>query len=64
MTATERLRAMLDERGVEYRKDGCEFFYAEGHHPIHVWAINDESLCASIAYLTPEQAIAATLGDE
>ena len=57
MTATERLRALLDERGVEYSREGCETFFKN----IHIWAINDKRLCVSISNLTPEQAVEATL---
>ena len=71
MTATERLRALLDERGVEWWSEddqeepayyfitkwfanGCEQTYEE------IPAIRSRSLKAYC--LTPEQAIAATLG--
>lgn len=64
MTATERIRAMLDERGVEWRgglptetmveADGLDLLYV---------ALPDGRVRAFIRnYLTPEQAIEATLG--
>ena len=64
MTATERLRRMLDERGVEWRgglptetmveADGLDLLYV---------ALPDGRVRAFIRnYLTPEQAIEATLG--
>ena len=64
MTATERLRALLTERGVEWRgglptetmveADGLDLLYV---------ALPDGRVRAFIRnYLTPEQAIAATLG--
>lgn len=64
--ATERLRAMLDERGVEWRgglptetmveADGLDLLYV---------ALPDGRVRAFIRnYLTPEQAIEATLGGD
>ena len=58
MSATDELRRLLDERGVEYSREGCETFFKN----IHIWAINNKKLCISISGLTPEQAIEATLG--
>lgn len=58
MTATERLRQLLDKRGVEYSREGCETFFKN----VHIWAINDKELCISISGLSPEQAVDATLG--
>ena len=63
MTATERLRAMLDERGVEHVD-------ADDGHTQHTWwSDGDHEICASnsgerlaVYNLTPEQAIEATLG--
>lgn len=64
MTATERLRALLTERGVEWRgglptetmveADGLDLLYV---------ALPDGRVRAFIRnYLTPEQAVEATLG--
>ena len=63
MTATERLRALLDERGVEHVD-------AEDGHTQHTWwSDGDHEIAASnsgerlaVYNLTPEQAVAATLG--
>lgn len=66
-TATDRLRELLDERGVEWKAHGYEN---------HTWWSNNENVgwhaenrpCVRGLYvkveavLTPEQAIAATLG--
>ena len=69
MTATERLRAMLDERGVEWWQSantlGCIF--TRWHSPLfgdEVCAMEngEEGLVLFDHFLTPEQAIAATLG--
>lgn len=67
MSATERLRKLLDERGVEWQDQ-------EGPFPITAWESNDVIWVAK-AYrtgvfsvetrpVTPEQAIAATLGGQ
>ena len=61
MSATERLRALLDERGVKWTYDGTVSF-SDGKHWFHAWAYNDGAMCVSMGYLTPEQAIEATLG--
>ena len=64
MSATERIRAMLDERGVEWRgglptetmveADGLDLLYV---------ALPDGRVRAFIRnHITPEQAIEATLG--
>lgn len=62
-SATERLRALLDERGVEHVD-------AEDGHTQHTWwSDGDHEIAASnsgerlaVYNLTPAQAIAATLG--
>lgn len=76
MTATERLRAMLDERGVEWgnvRRDGSESNYLtewqfDGNQGIATaieWSVGGGlSVDIHRHHLTPEQAIAATLGEE
>lgn len=67
-SATERLRALLDERGVEwwpmhddevgYREDrDTEFLVYGCKHVAHEWGCR-----LQVDMLTPEQAIAATLG--
>lgn len=66
MTATERLRALLDERGVEWEPvDGCAATYVE--HNGEAWRFDyDESLdqlgIVCLSGYTPEQAVDATLG--
>lgn len=65
MTATERLRALLDERGVEWRDDSSIYGTRRT-----VWKVDGVTFVAAevsgrlkvSGYLTPEQAIAATLG--
>ena len=70
MTATEELRRLLDERGVEWWQSantlGCIF--TRWYSPLfgdEVCAMENgkEGLVLFDHYLTPEQAIAATLGD-
>ena len=69
MTATEALRLMLDELGVEwwpakYYKDTNTCWRANGFE----WRASQQKDgrlligCTSVEHLTPEQAIAATLG--
>lgn len=66
MTATDVLRRLLDERGVEYDtddEDGCEFteWVANGLE----WEADSRGELVSlmpVMLITPEQAIAATLG--
>ena len=68
MTATEELRCMLDERGVEYRFSECTKVF-----DWHFNGANGEGdACATevqgginilASGITPEQAIAATIGD-
>ena len=61
MSATERLRKLLDKRGVKYetkddRMGACETRWCESH------AIQLTPTANLIMTVTPEQAIAATLG--
>lgn len=62
MSATEELRRMLDERGVEWRSG------LEGVTTVGDWCFveyDDGKLAATCEpVLTPEQAIAATLGSK
>ena len=76
MTATDELRRLLDERGVEYYKheDGEPLRKLEkAEEPATSWHMGGASVCAVpiegselfdlwIDHCTPEQAIAATLG--
>lgn len=67
MMATERLRELLDDRGVKWTDRGYVNYiwwkgfdgvrwYAENIHCVDGWRVKVE------AVITPEQAIAATLG--
>lgn len=63
VSATERLRALLDERGVEWCDDGypttCTVWVSDGIVWHGLWR---DDCIELIAHLTPEQAVAATLG--
>lgn len=64
MTATDELRRLLDERGVEYRTHGMTdrtWFDVDG---ISWFVIERENggIAVEAMLLTPEQAIEATLG--
>lgn len=66
-SATERLRRMLDERGVEYTQtvvtEGVLFTVVTGEeHYFVLVRDNDAGIEMWSQHLTPEQAIAATLG--
>ena len=67
-SATDELRRMLDERGVEYMEDHGyrEFFWDFGESGrARASAIGTKGLVQMIVTgITPEQAIAATLGNE
>ncbi len=71
MTPTEELRAKLDERGVEYRIDDAKTVRATewefGEHSSAMFTEYDDGGCVFVASghtWTPEQAIAATVGEE
>lgn len=69
MSATERLRELLDERGIEWWskprlvvggvEKGTEFDAADGRWVCAIEAL-DGTICVS--HLTPEQAVTVTLG--
>lgn len=70
MTATEELRRLLDERGVEWWQSantlGCIF--TRWYSPLFGDEVcemenGEEGLVLFDHFVTPEQAIAATLGD-
>jgi hypothetical protein len=66
MTATERLRELLRERGVEYDDhfDTCTA-WLKGEHGYMAFADEAEDGLLSVElYLTPEQAVETTLGRE
>ena len=62
-SATERLRALLDERGVKWGDDGypttCTVWASDGIVWHGLWR---DDCIELIAHLTPEQAVEATLG--
>lgn len=65
MTATDELRRLLDERGVEWfesvTREGLTWIYRDGKAiRFHPW--QPDTLKVSMFDLTPAQAIAATLG--
>lgn len=64
MSATEELRRMLDERGVEHIDFGGMTEWTDGGGRMCRAYTRNEPTCVDIAMLavTPEQAIAATLG--
>ena len=65
MSATDELRCLLDERGVEYldSEDDTTIYYADSGYR-YTYNVNPESGWAQLFgyHLTPEQAIEATLG--
>ena len=62
MTATERLRALLDERGVEWTGSDVRTSFL-GWEAYEYYVFGQESgLVAITTALTPEQAVEATLG--
>lgn len=64
MTATDELRRLLDERGVEHEddEDVTRFFGPDGFEVVMQEDIDGKLDCLTPIYLTPEQAVAATLG--
>lgn len=64
MTATDELRRMLDERGVKYRTHGTtdRTWFEVGNISWFIIERENGSLTADAVFLTPEQAIAATVG--
>lgn len=75
MTATEELRRLLDERGVEWRaytdltRGAMELFHSTyfetpNGYMVRVTSTSDSDLVLATFRTTPEQAIAATLGSD
>ena len=62
-TATERLRALLMERGVDYRVSATGYSIDIGPYTTAYANRSDTTLDVSLRQVTPEQAIAATMGD-
>lgn len=63
-SSTEVLRALLDERGMEHEddEDVTRFFGPDGFEVVMQEDIDGKLDCLTPIYLTPEQAIEATLG--
>lgn len=62
MSATEELRRMLDERGVEYETDDKNGLRETNWCGMTAFQLSPTAKMTMI--VTPEQAIAATLGDD
>lgn len=63
MSATDELRRMLDERGADYRVSSTGYSIDIGPYTTAYANRSDTTLDVSLRQVTPEQAIAATLGD-
>lgn len=61
-SATERLRALLDERGADYRVSSTGYSIDIGPNVTAYANRTDTTLDVSLRGLTPEQAVEATLG--
>ena len=61
-SATDKLRRLLDERGVEYRVSATGYSIDIGPSMTAYANRTDTTLDVSLRGLTPEQAVAATLG--
>lgn len=62
MSATEELRRLLDERGVDYRVSATGYSLDIGPHMSVYANRSNTTLDVSMRNLTPQQAIEATLG--
>ncbi len=62
MSATKELRRMLDERGADYRVSATGYSIDIGPYTTAYANRSDTTLDVSLRQVTPEQAIAATLG--
>lgn len=61
MSATDELRRLLDERGAEWEAwNDCITVVPPSTHYLEV---SNGTLCVAVVDATPEQAIAATLGE-
>lgn len=63
MTAIDELRRLLDERGADYRVSATGYSIDIGPYTTAYANRSDTTLDVSLRQVTPEQAIAATLGD-
>lgn len=62
MSATDELRRLLDERGVEWVASGTDTCWSSaGGYPMRAWETTNGTHMR-VADLTPEQAVDATLG--
>lgn len=61
-SAIDDLCRLLDEQGVEWTDLNGTVSFAKNERQFHAWAHRDDTLRVAIVHLTPEQAIAATLG--
>ena len=63
-TATDKLRKLLEERGVNWTEfiDRTATAWTDGTHGIVADESGDNKLWLTMSMMTPEQAIAATLG--
>ena len=64
MTATDELRRLLDERGVEYRVSATGYSIDIGPSITAYANRTDTTLDVSLRGFTPEQAVEATLGSD
>ena len=64
MTATDELRKMLEEQGVEYEAECIDFsnYFTWGENDCYSYTEYQDGTVLRIWDCTPEQAIAATLG--
>ena len=62
MSATEELRRLLDERGVDYRVSATGYSIDIGPYTTAYANRSDTTFDVSLRQVTPEQAIAAVLG--
>lgn len=62
MTATDELRSLLDERGVDYRVSATGYSIDIGPYTTAYANRSDTTLDVSLRQVTPEQTIAAVLG--
>ena len=65
MKAAERMLALLDERGVEYEVECIDFsnYFTWGENDCYSYTEYPDGTVLRIWDCTPEQAIAATLGE-
>ena len=62
MSATDELKKLLDKRGVKWTYADGTVSFSDGRRWFHAWAYNDGAMCVSLGYLTPAEAVEATLG--